>query len=738
MSIPEKEHIIGFISESPSPLTKRELVRAFGIVGDDRIEFKNLLREMERDGQLVKLPGKEYALPQGLPSVMVIEVTEVSSDGDLFAKPTNSKEGETGSLPGITIMPDKKNYNSLSVGNRVLARLSRTGKNSYQAFIIRCLDTPQGRVMGLVSMKKQGKAILKPANRKAKHDFEIALEDLGDAVDGDMAIGEIQPSRGTRNRNVRIIEVIGHSSSPKAISLISLHEVGIKPDFPEKVMSETKNMKVPPLGKREDLTGFSLVTIDGADAKDFDDAVFAEKTEGGFHIIVAIADVSYYVRPETPLDREAYRRGNSTYFPDRVVPMLPEALSNDLCSLRPKENRACLAVHMQIDEQGRLLSHRFVRGIMRSQARLTYDQVQAVRDGYGEDDDILPVITPLYEAFHILDEARKKRHALELEIPERRIEVDEDGNMIGVSKKIRFDSHRLIEEFMVLANVAAAQELEKRNSPCVYRVHDSPSMEKVDSVREFVKSFGANIPKGQVVRTEQLNHILEGVKDHPYKHLVNEAVLRAQSQAHYSSENIGHYGLALRHYAHFTSPIRRYSDLLVHRSLVRALGLGEGGLDKGEEARIEEICQHISATERTSMEAERSAVDRFTSSFLSERIGAEFAGRIRGVTRFGLFVELDETGADGFIPIRTLPDDFYVHDEQKNALIGRSSGRVYRSGAELRVRLIEADGLTGSTILAVVGTKGADIPGMELEVKRMSGRKGNRGHNRRGKRKRKH
>ena len=478
----------------------------------------------------------------------------------------------------------------------------------------------------------------------------------------------------------------------------------------------------------------ALITIDGEDAKDFDDAVFAEKDKDGFHLIVAIADVSYYVRPGSELDKEAYKRGNSTYFPDRVVPMLPEALSNDLCSLRPKEDRACMAVHLWIDTKGNLKKHKFVRGLMRSAARLTYDQVQAARDGITDDstDTLMKdVINPLYEAYAVLAAARDTRGALDLDLPERKILIDDNGRMTGVAVRQRYDSHKLIEEFMILANVAAAEALENKKAPCVYRVHDRPSADKLDGAREFIEAFGLSLPKGQVTRPAQLNMILKKAADTPSPHLINEVILRTQSQAVYDPENIGHFGLALRRYAHFTSPIRRYADLLIHRSLIRAYGLGPGGIDEGEIAALEEKAGHISQTERTSMEAERASVDRFAAAWLSERIGAEFHGRINGVTRFGLFITLDESGADGLVPIRTLPQDFYVHNEHQHALIGRRTGRLYRLGAPVTVRLIEADGLTGSTVFELVGNEGADIPGLRLSTMK----KGRRRPERRGERK---
>lgn len=714
--------ILNFIQSSRSPVTKREIGQAFGVKGtEERIELKKALRALEREGVVIKHPGGGYGIPDGLPGVAVIEVTDIDIDGDLFARPVDWSE-EQGEPPRIEIMPEKKGHTALKPGDRILARLSQVSSKEYEARTIKRLDAPVNRVMGLVRQTKRG-FILIPADKRAKHDFEIPQKDLKGAKDGDLALGEMQPSRNVRNKTVRIVEVIGQRGDPRAISMISLTEAGLHEKFPERVIAETEGMSVPDLKGREDLRSIPLVTIDGADARDFDDAVFAEKTDEGFHLIVAIADVAFYVRPYTPLDDEARKRGNSTYFPDRVVPMLPEALSNELCSLKPKENRACLAVHMWIDNDGKMIRHKFVRGIMRSAARLVYEQVQAAYDGIADDltGPLLdPVIKPLYEAFRILDEARKKRGALELDLPERQIIIDKNGNMTGVRQRMRVDAHKLIEEFMILANVAAAQALEARQAPCVYRIHDRPDSSKLDSAREFLETFNLSLPKGQVTSPKMINQILLKAAELPYSHLISTVVLRTQAQAVYSPENIGHFGLALQRYAHFTSPIRRYADLLVHRSLIRAYGLGPGGIDDGEIARLEEISEHISSTERTSMEAERSAVDRFTAAYLSERIGAEFAGRINGVTRFGLFVHLNESGADGLVPISSLPQDYYIHDERSHALVGRRSGRTFRLGAPVTVMLMEADGLTGSTILGLVGhDHGADIPGVQFKRTRL-------------------
>ena len=710
-----KDLILQLIAKSARPLSKRDIVDALGIKGDDRRDVKEMLRALEADGAIVKLRGQDYTIPKGLPSVAIVEIYEIDIDGDVFAHPVEWNTELQGDTPKIEIIPDeKKGHASLKERDRALVSLKRLSDKLYEGKIIRKLDEPKGLVMGLIVRQKNG-FVLQPANKRAKFDFDVPQNELNGAQDGDLAVGEIQPSRGLHRKKLRILRILGRRDDPKAISLIALYEAGLSEGFPQAVLDETGGMSVPDLGRREDLRPFPLVTIDGEDARDFDDAVFAQKVEDGYHLIVAIADVAYYVRPGSALDREAYKRGNSTYFPDRVVPMLPEALSNDLCSLRPNENRACMAFHLFIDGRGQLQKYKIVRGLMRSAARLTYDEVQAAKDGAPSNltgplmDN---VIHPLYEAYEILDKARQERGALDLDLPERKIIIDSHGNMTGVRNRERYDSHKLIEEFMILANVAAAMALEAKNAPCVYRVHDRPSKEKLDSAGEFLESFGLSLPKGQTVKPAQLNLLLRKAKESPHSHLISEVILRSQAQAVYDPENIGHYGLALQKYAHFTSPIRRYADLLVHRSLIRAYGLGAGGLSDEEAVSLKERAEHISQTERTSAEAERSAVDRFTAKWMENHIGAAFSGRINGVTRFGLFVTLDENGADGLVPIRTLPSDYYDHDEQQHALIGKRTGRIYRLGAKVRVRIVEADGLTGSSVFEIEGTEGADLAGI--------------------------
>lgn len=726
-NLPHIDEVLSHISVASEPISKRELVRIFGIKGDDRKLLKKMLRNLELSGRIVKGPGQGYSVPNSLPSVSIIQITKIDIDGDIFAVPLDWDEEAQGEKPRIELLSNAP----VKEGDRVLAKLKKYNTKLYEATLIRRIDKERATVMGQI-IRRKNLFTLQPIDKKAKYDFDVAQADLGDAKEGDLAIGEIISARGIKRKRVKITEILGHKDDVNAISLIALHEAGLHEKFLEKVINETKNLKVPPLksGKyeREDLRSIPLVTIDGADARDFDDAVFAEKTKDGFHLIVAIADVAHYVQTGSALDNEAYRRGNSTYFPDRVVPMLPEALSNDLCSLRPNEDRACMAFHLWINHQGELIKQQIVRGLMRSQARLIYEQVQAAKDGVIDDLTaplMKDVIEPLYEAYAILDKARQKRGALDLDLPERQILIDDKGKMNGVKVRARLDAHKLIEEFMILANVAAAQALEAKKAPCVYRVHDRPSSEKLDMAREFLNSFGMNLPSG-IAKPAQINHILKKAAETEYSKLISTVVLRTQSQAIYSPDNIGHFGLALRKYGHFTSPIRRYADLLVHRSLIRAYRLGEDGLSDEEAVTLEERANHISTTERTSSDAERSAVDRFTAAWMSERIGAEFSGTISSVTRFGIFVSLDENGADGLIPMRTLPDDYYIHDEKQHALIGRKHKRVYRLGAKLQVRLKEADGMTGSSLFEVANDKSADIKGVKFKQFKDFGRNNDR------------
>jgi ribonuclease R len=618
------------------------------------------------------------------------------------------------------------------VGNRALVQLKRLSPYDYEARPIRKLETGSARVLGVFE-RVGGNGRLRPTDKRSRSDLTVLPQNEGGAQPGELVLAEVLPSTRLGLRQARVVARLGDGRAAGAISLIAIHSRDIPTEFTESAVAEAETATVPGLEGREDLRDIPLITIDGEDARDFDDAVWAEpdsdaKNPGGWHLIVAIADVSHYVLTGSSLDREAFRRGNSVYFPDRVVPMLPEALSNGLCSLKPDEPRACLAYHLWIDAKGRLIRHRLVRGLMRSAARLTYEQVQAAADGAPSDLTgplVEPILKPLYGAFTALLKARNERGTLELDLPERKVLLDPQGKVLAIVPRARLDSHRLIEEFMIAANVAAAEDLEERGQLGLFRVHDRPDPVKLEAVRMFIQGLGHNLAlsKGQVVTPAHLTRLLNQASDLPEAQLISDIVLRAQAQAIYSDKNIGHFGLALRRYAHFTSPIRRYADLIVHRALIRTFKLGPDGLDEATNHRLAEIGEHISITERRAAEAEREAVDRFTATFLAERVGATFSGRISGVAKFGLFVRLDETGADGIVPVSSLPDDYYVHEEAKHQLVGRHRGRVYRLADRVTVKLVEADGMTGSTVFQILTDSGRE----EAPSRRRPGRERGRG-----------
>lgn len=712
---PTREQLLAFIRESPTPVGKREIARAFHITGDRRMELKKLLAELSASGAVDRGRKRRVAPPKALPAVAVVEITGIDDHGELVCRPIDWREERP--PPRILLASGKRGLADLAPGNRVLVQLRRLADDDYEARPIRKLESGPARVLGLFERTRDG-GRLRSLDKRDRGDLAVMAQHEGGAEPGELVIAELLPSTRLGLRQAQIVGRLGDGSAPGAISLIAIHARDLPTEFSANALAEAEQAAVPDLSGREDLRDVPLVTIDGPDARDFDDAVWAEpdlhqENEGGWHLIVAIADVAHYVRPASALDREAYARGNSVYFPDRVVPMLPENLSNGLCSLKPREPRACLAFHLWIDRKGELLRHRLARGLMRSAARLTYEQVQAAIDGVPDDISgplLDPVIRPLYRAYESLVAARAARGTLELDLPERKVILDDEGRVKAITARARLDSHRLIEEFMIAANVAAAETLEGRAQAGLYRVHDRPDPVKLEAVRTFIRGLGPGLAlaKGQVITPAQLTRLLVQARDLPEAQLISDIVLRAQAQAVYSHENIGHFGLALRRYAHFTSPIRRYADLIVHRALIGTLRLGADGLDDQTVARLPEIGAHISMTERRAAEAEREAVDRFTASYLSERVGATFSGRVSGVARFGLFVRLDETGADGIVPISTLPNDFYIHEEALHRLVGRRTGRIYRLADRVTVRLVEANAMTGSTVFRLIEDLGED------------------------------
>jgi ribonuclease R len=701
--LPTRAEVLEFVQSSPSRVGKREIARAFHVSGADRVPLKALLSEMADEGLLDRGPRKSLKKHGDLPSVAVLDVVDTDPDGELLAAPVSWSED--GPPPRLILTPGGSATPAgppAGVGDRVLARVVRTD-DGYEARLIRTIGASAHRILGVYRAASGGGRI-QPVDRKARTELLVAPEDAAGAESGELVVAELLPQRRYGLKRARIRERLGSVSDARAISLIAIHAHNIPVDFPEPALAEaTSAAPVTQLGRRTDLRALPLVTIDPEDARDHDDAVWAGADDdpdnaGGWVVVVAIADVAHYVRPGGALDREARKRSNSCYFPDRVVPMLPERLSADLCSLVDGVDRPCLAVRMVFDANGRRKRHVFVRGLMRSAATLTYSQVQRAVDGTPDDATgplLDPVLRPLYGAYGALVRARTKRQPLDLDMPERRIVLDGSGAIAAIQTRERFDAHRLIEEFMIAANVCAAETLEKRQTACMYRVHETPAQDKVEALRTFLQTLGIPFARAQVLTPAIFNRVLDRVKGTPHQHVVNEIVLRTQMQASYSPDNVGHFGLNLQRYAHFTSPIRRYADLIVHRALIRALDLGGDGLTAEAESALSEIALHISQCERRALAAERESTDRYLAAYMANRLGAQFRGRISGVTRFGLFVDLEESGADGFIPISTLGAEFFVHDEGAHALVGERSGRTYRLGDGVDVRLAEATPITG-------------------------------------------
>lgn len=712
--MPSRDDLLRYIAEAPGEVTKRDLARAFKLKGQDRAELRAMLRDLQDDGLLVRGHKRRVRGPGRLPGVAVVDVVAIDEDGDLIAEPVSKGEYGEETMPRIHLNAPGRGR-APEIGDHVLARLTLIDGLAYDGQVIKVLPRPPKRMIGLLEQTREG-LFVRPIDRKIGRDLKLRKDQVGDAKPGELVV--VEGIKGPRldAGSIKVSERLGHADDAGAVSLLAAYHYDLRIEFPPDVLDVADQADPASLQKRADLRKLPLVTIDGSDARDFDDAVFAKADDhpdnpGGWQITVAIADVAHYVRSGDPLDLEARERGNSTYFPDRVLPMLPEALSNGLCSLRPDEDRACLAVHIWLDKRGKKRRHRFERGLMRSHARLTYDQIQAARDGAPDDQTtrlLGAVIEPLYGAFEALLHARKKRGTLDLDLPEIRVVLDEQNRPTAVARAPRLDAHRLIEEFMIIANVAAAESLEKKATPCMYRVHDKPDQVGLEGLGQLLKSLGIINQSTLSARPKDLAQLLDKTREHPLSPLVSNLLLRAQSQAVYTPHNIGHYGLNLGRYAHFTSPIRRYADLIVHRGLIRALNLGGDGMpDDIEVDAFQDLGAHISRRERRSMDAERSVKDRLVALLMAEQVGSVFAGRITSVHRFGLFVQLSDTLADLLIPISTLSANRLDHDAAHHTLIDRRAGLVWSLGDQVEVELTEAD-----TVLGRLGGRLVDhVPG---------------------------
>ncbi|CAN5338736.1 ribonuclease R [soil metagenome] len=709
--LPDKETLLTFLREA-GEADKSDVARAFGLKGNERRQLREMLRELEAEGRLGKRGRKGFSETGTLPPVGVVDVVERDGDGEMYVRLVEA----SADAPRAILIPDKtgKSGPAPGMGDRLLVKLER-GTDGWEARMVKKLDAGTNRVLGVIR-KSARETRVEPVDRRSKDVLVIPQALSSDLKDGDLVLASIEKSEQRFGpKRGKILEHIGREDDTRAASLIAIYAHGVPTGFSDAVEREAEAVELPTLKGRDDLRDIPFVTIDPADARDHDDAVFAqpdddEKNPGGWIVWVAIADVAAYVKPGSQLDREARAKGNSTYFPDRVEPMLPERLSNGLCSLKEGENRATMAVRMVFDAAGKKTGHKFHRGLMRSHAKLSYEQAQSAIDGPdnggGTDDTtgpiLDPILRPLWAAYHTLLKGRLKRSPLQIESAERRILMAPDGGIAAIVPRKSLEAHRLIEEMMIQANVCAAETLEKKQTPLIYRIHDTPSQEKIFNLADFLSTIAKSWNKGEAPTTKRFNKLLDETRDTAHAEVVNEVVLRSQMQAIYSPDNVGHFGLNLDRYAHFTSPIRRYSDLIVHRGLIRALNLGKDGLTDKEIAEMQTIAEQVTATERRSMAAERDAMDRYVAAFLEDRVGATFEGRITGVTRFGLFVRLLETGADGLVPVSSLGNEYFVHDDRAHALVGERSGQRYTLGRAVEVRLQEATPITGGLVLEML------------------------------------
>ena len=700
--MPTPQQVLDFIQSSDIPAGKREIAKAFGLKGQEKIKLKALLKDMAEEG-LIDGSKSAFHRMGGVPKVTTLKIVDID-EGELIAEPDNWDPEAPGKPPRLIIreprMRGAKRPPALKRGDRVLARTEETERGLI-AHVMKKLPARTEGLMGIVEIDKTGKAWLAPVDKRVRQSAPIA--DRGEAEQGQLVIAE-RVGRSER-AGVKVIEVVGDPLAPRSFSLIAIAKHGIPHIFPEEVLEEAPRAAKLKLSDkaREDLRHLPIVAIDPADARDHDDAIWAEPDgQGGFNALVAIADVSFYVRPGSALDREARKRGNSVYFPDRVVPMLPEVLSADVCSLKEGEDRAAMACHLHINADGKVSSFRFTRALVRIAHNIAYEDAQkAVDEGNPPE-----YLANLWAAWKSLAAARHARDPLELELPERRVVLNEKGQIAEIAIRERLDAHRVVEDFMIAANVAAAKALEAKTAPVVYRIHEPPSREKLIALRDYLATMGKKLALGQVVTPGLFNRMLKDITDETEKALVMEAVLRSQTQAYYGPANAGHFGLSLGSYAHFTSPIRRYSDLLVHRALVDAYKLEQpappgsipatSGLSDRDRASLQQVSDAISQTERRAMEAERDTIDRYVAAWLSGRVGEVFDTRITGVQAFGFFATIVGLGGDGLVPISTLGGEYFRHDEAAQALVGSDSGTTYAAGDRLKLRLAEANPLTGA------------------------------------------
>jgi ribonuclease R len=645
---------------------------------------------MVRDGQLLRTRRDGY----GVASKLDLIAGEVlaNADGYGFLRPDDGS-------PDLFLSPHEMRM--VLHGDRVLASIiSVDGRGRRKGAIAEVLQRRPSRIVGRV-MVEHGVTVVAPDDERLHHDLLIPPDQAGNARAGQMVIAEItEPPSRKRGPIGTIVSVLGDKLKPSLLVEVAIAQHDLPHEWSQEVVAEVEQMPVKvhkdDLKGRTDVRDLPLVTIDGADSRDFDDAVYAKpKRGGGWRLVVAIADVSHYARPDTALDTEAQERSTSTYFPGFVVPMLPEALSNGLCSLNPDVDRLCMVCDMDINAKGEVKRSRFYPGVMRSHARLTYTQVwQAI----GEKDktvrkrlaDHLPVLDDLHALYKVLDKARKHRGAIEFDTVEAKFTLDDHGEVNQVDASPRNDAHKLIEECMIAANVQAAKFLEKKKIPALFRVHAPPPQDKYEDLLEFLRQYKLQLPPLEKLKPGDYDKLLKKVRDKPEFELIQSVLLRSMSMAVYLPHNQGHFGLALGAYAHFTSPIRRYPDLLVHRAIRYVLQKGKPKNYTYSDEQMAQLAGQCSQRERRAEEAERDVDERLKCAWMEKHVGEQFDGHVTGITSFGMFVELDGHGVSGLVHISQLPNDYYHFDADRRQLKGERNGRVFRLGEDVRVQVMRA------------------------------------------------
>ncbi len=688
--IPSREYILDNLDDRGHPATFRQIAEDLDLTAPDEKEaLRRRLLAMVRDGQLHQNRRGAYGLVAKMELMPGFVIGH--KDGYGFVTPDDESDD---------LFISARQMRSVFHGDKVLARVSGIDQRGRrEGMIVEVIEHNTHQIVGRF-FTESGISFVQPSNTRISNDILIPPEDKGSAKSGQMVVIEItrQPTSAMRPLG-KVIEILGEHMAPGMEIDVAIRNHELPTEWPKGVLSEAEQYspEVPEsdLKGRLDLREFPFVTIDGEDAKDFDDAVYCEpRPKGGWTLYVAIADVSHYVKKESTLDREALNRGNSVYFPGRVIPMLPEVLSNELCSLNPKVNRLTMVCEMTISPNGKITRYKFHEGVIKSHARLTYNQVYAM---VAQNDaelqslyrELLPHLTELFTIFHVLRKERERRGAIDFDLPETKIVFGSGRKIEKIVPLQRNDAHRVIEECMLCANISAAKFLIKNEAPGLYRIHQGPSPEKLEDLRKFLSGIGLKLPGKEEPTPKDYASLLKAIEKRPDAHVVQTVLLRSLSQAIYSHENVGHFGLAYEAYTHFTSPIRRYPDLLVHRGIRRILRRQH---TPGEEdPRLAKMGEHCSMTERRADEATREAVDWLKCEFMLDKVGEEFDGVISAATSFGIFVELKDIYVEGLVHISALRSDYYQFDPTKHALIGERTGMRYRLGDQLRVRVVRVD-----------------------------------------------